>query len=100
MIKYFTKVKRGMVSDIKDIPFSKLHRVNGPAIEGPNGLREWWINGELLKTNNKPIEWFDGRKRRRVEKKNTNTKEISIWIKENNINLNKKVHQVLFKLRF
>ena len=26
----------------------KLHRENGPAIEGVNGYRAWWVNGKEL----------------------------------------------------
>lgn len=27
----------------------RLHRTDGPAWEGINGTREWWVNGEELK---------------------------------------------------
>lgn len=33
----------------------KFHREDGPAIEGANGDKEWWINGRILTKE----EWFD-----------------------------------------
>lgn len=26
----------------------QLHRDDGPAVEYPNGTKEWWLNGEQL----------------------------------------------------
>jgi len=28
--------------------YGLLHRENGPAVEGFDGTREWWLNGEKL----------------------------------------------------
>ena len=42
----------------------KYHRLNDkPAVEYPNGGKEWWINGKLHRENDKPaVEWNDGGK--------------------------------------
>ena len=40
----------------------KLHRTNGPAAEWANGSKEWHINGELHRTDGPAVEWADGSK--------------------------------------
>jgi len=40
----------------------KLHRINGPAIESPNGRKEWFQNDKLHRINGPSIELPDGRK--------------------------------------
>ena len=40
----------------------KLHRADGPAVEGANGRKEWYINDELHRTDGPAIEYADGRK--------------------------------------
>ena len=37
----------------------KLHRTDGPAVEEPNGFKEWWLNGERVdfrKTKNPAVK--------------------------------------------
>ena len=38
----------------------KLHRVDGPAVEGPDGSREWWLNGEKHRVDGPAIVCADG----------------------------------------
>ena len=40
----------------------KLHRIDGPAIEGANGYKSWFQNGERHRTDGPAIEWADGHK--------------------------------------
>jgi len=40
----------------------KLHREDGPAIEGANGDKEWCLNGELHREDGPAIEYADGDK--------------------------------------
>ena len=39
-----------------------LHRTDGPAYEGADGLKEWWLNGNLHRTDGPATEWADGLK--------------------------------------
>ena len=40
----------------------QLHRIDGPAIEYPNGNKEWWQNGQRHRTDGPAIEWDSGDK--------------------------------------
>jgi len=35
----------------------KLHRTYGPAIEGSNGHKEWWVDGKRHLSDGPAIEW-------------------------------------------
>lgn len=37
-----------------------LHRTDGPAIEGADGHREWWLNGQYHRTDGPAVEWANG----------------------------------------
>ena len=76
-IIYYTKKRKGYASSFYELPFSLLHRLDGPAVIWPNGSKEYWINNKEL-----------------------NRKEVESWIKDNNINLKTKEHQALFMLKF
>ena len=39
-----------------------LHREDGPAFEGYDGIKEWRIDGKLHREDGAAIGWFDGRK--------------------------------------
>jgi len=41
---------------------NKLHRVDGPAIEGANGTKFWCLDGKLHRTNGPAVEYADGSK--------------------------------------
>jgi len=112
------KLKNGGV-----IPFSNLHNEHGPAIIKSGGSKEWWVNdkrhredGPAVISNNNDkfwykhgkrhrldgpaIIWNNGYKGRYINGKKLNTNEVETWIKNNNINLKTKLHQVLFMLKF
>ena len=40
----------------------ELHRTDGPAIERASGTKEWWLDGKLHRTDGPAIEWADGSK--------------------------------------
>ena len=39
-----------------------FHRLDGPAIEGSSGYKEWWQNGKLHRTDGPAIEFLNGRR--------------------------------------
>src|ERR1035437_9596517 len=39
----------------------QLHREDGPALEWPNGRREWWLNGQRHRKDGPALEGADGR---------------------------------------
>jgi hypothetical protein len=38
-----------------------LHREDGPAVEYPDGGKTWWINGKPHRENGPAIEWYGSR---------------------------------------
>jgi hypothetical protein len=44
------------------LPSGKLHREDGPAYEGIDGLKSWWINGKRHREDGPAIEWGSGHK--------------------------------------
>lgn len=40
----------------------QLHRIGGPAVEGPTGDKQWYINGKLHRENGPAVEWAAGDK--------------------------------------
>jgi len=71
----------------------------GPAIiwEGNEG---WYKNGKQHRLDGPAVFWKDGSKEYWTSGKYINTEEVEALIKENNIKLKNKKHQMLFKLRF
>ena len=78
----------------------KRHRVDGPAIIWHNGTKEWYINGKLHRLDGPAVEWINGERKYWINGKIIETLEVETWIKENNINLKTKQHQVLFMVKF
>lgn len=39
-----------------------LHRDDGPAVEHPDGSKEWWVHGKRHREGGPAIEWSDGSK--------------------------------------
>ena len=37
-----------------------LHRIDGPAVEGTDGRKEWWVNGKYHRIGGPAVEWADG----------------------------------------
>ena len=46
----------------KDKAMTILHREDGPAFEGYNGDKEWWIDGKRHREDGPAVEWRDGDK--------------------------------------
>ena len=46
----------------KDKEMTILHREDGPAYEGVNGVKEWYLNNELHREDGPAIEWPNGTK--------------------------------------
>ena len=40
----------------------KLHRVDGPAVEGADGTKQWWLNGKRHRVDGPAIEFANGAK--------------------------------------
>jgi len=100
MITYYTKEGKLTCADIYHIPFNRLHRLDGPAIEYSNGTKEWFQCGKCHRTDGPAVIWSDGDEEWWVNDKELNTNEVEAWINNNNIDLETKKHQVLFMLRF
>ena len=41
----------------------KLHRVDGPAVEGADGTKQWFVDGKRHRVDGPAVEWEDGPKR-------------------------------------
>ena len=80
----------------------KLHRIDGPAVIYPNpsNRKEWWVDGKLHRLDGPAIIGSSGKKEWYVNGKILNKNEVETWINENNINLKTKEHQALFMLMF
>jgi len=39
-----------------------LHRTDGPAVESSDGLKQWWLNGKIHRTDGPAVEYSDGTK--------------------------------------
>jgi hypothetical protein len=46
----------------KDKAMTILHREDGPAVEGYDGDKAWYINGKRHREDGPAIEWWDGSK--------------------------------------
>jgi hypothetical protein len=46
----------------KNIEMKILHREDGPAFEGWNGSKSWYLNGKRHREDGPAIEWNDGSK--------------------------------------
>jgi hypothetical protein len=70
-LKLFTVGKNGYgVFHLKD---GKPHRTDGPAYEGVDGGKVWWVNGKLHRTDGPACEWTDGKKEWHVDGKRHRT---------------------------
>ena len=61
-MKNYNKKEIDKYGDIRYYLNKKLHRIDGPAIEYPNGTRVWCINGILHRDNGPAIEYSNGYK--------------------------------------
>jgi len=62
MFIYYTKEGKLTCIYYGDISFSKLHRLDGPAVEWFDGSKEWWINGKRHRLDGPAIEYSNGSK--------------------------------------
>jgi hypothetical protein len=46
----------------KDKEMTILHREDGPAVEGFNGSKAWYLNGKLHREDGPAVEWTNGDK--------------------------------------
>ena len=61
MKKYYVIVNdRGYVYWYKDAKCTVLHRENGPAVEAPDGRKEWFINGQRHREDGPAFIWDAG----------------------------------------
>jgi len=123
MIIYYVKEGKSTCTYINDVPFNKLHRLDGPAMTYPNGIKEWWLDGKrhrlggpaiiypsgikkwykegkLHRLDGAAVIWFDEEEEWWINDKELDTQDVEDWIKNNNINLKTKAHQVLFMVMF
>lgn len=54
----------------------KLHRKDGPAFEHPNGRKEWWRNGKLHRTDGPAVETATGNKEYWLNDKKVTEQEV------------------------
>jgi len=122
MITYYTKEGKFKVGKTEAVPFSSLHRLNGPAFiskhikiwykngkyhreNGPAIVwkdvdEEWRANGKKHRLDGPAVTWDNGKKEYWISGIRLDTKEVEVWIRNNNINLKTEVGQILFMLRF
>ena len=78
----------------------KRHRLNGPAATWSDSSKEWYSNGERHRLDGPAVMWYNGNKEWWIKNKYLDSLAVETWFKENNIDLKKRKHQVLFMLRF
>ena len=124
MIIFFVKEGELTCNYISDVPFNKLHRLDGPAIitllkkewrqngklhridgpaviyPNPSNRKEWWVDGKLHRFGGPAIIGSSGKKEWYINGGKLNTNQVETWIKNNNIDLKTKEHQALFMLKF
>jgi hypothetical protein len=52
----------GTKTYFKDKAMTMLHREDGPAVEGYDGYKAWYINGKRHREDGPAVEWNDGSK--------------------------------------
>ena len=64
MIIYWTKKGRFEIEGHPgvELPWNELHREDGPAFEGADGTKSWWLNGKRHRTDGPAFEWANGSK--------------------------------------
>jgi len=68
-IKKTTAIEDGVKYDVRDYKYvkkwflnTKLHRVNGPAMEYKDGNKVWFVNNMMHRTDGPALEHVDGSK--------------------------------------
>ena len=78
----------------------KRHRADGPAIEFVSGTKAWWVDNRLHRLDCPAFEGADGTKEWWLNGKQLPTEEVEDWLEENNINLKTESGQMALKLRW
>ena len=78
----------------------KRHRSDGPAIEFVSGTKAWWVDNRLHRLDCPAFEGADGTKEWWLNGKQLPTEEVEDWLEENNINLKTESGQMALKLRW
>jgi hypothetical protein len=63
---------------------NKLHRLDGPAIEWPDGSKVWLVDGKRHRTDGPAIEYADGHKKWYVDGKQLTEKQWKAAVNKNN----------------
>ena len=58
--QYITINEDGTKFYYKDRQMTMLHREDGPAVEGYNGYKAWYINGKRHREDGPAVEWSNG----------------------------------------
>jgi len=100
MYIYYTKEGKFETEQVDDILWKKCHKLDGPAVICSDGHKEWMLNGKHHRLDGPAVITLNGEVGYFIDDKLLDTKEVETWIKDNNIDLKTKQHQVLFMLRF
>ncbi len=74
-----------------------IHRTDGPAMIYPDGMNEWWQDGERHRTDGPAVIYPDGSMGWYIRGKEI-TEEVRKWIKKNNIDITTSSGKIRFKL--
>ena len=55
----------------------KRHRLDGPALEWADGTKEWWVDGKRHREDGPAVEWADGTKEWFVDGKRLTEEEFN-----------------------
>ena len=78
-----------------------IHREDGPAVITPAGCKMWWVNNKRHRLDGPAVEFtaFD-EEEWWINNKFLGGKEISKWIRENNVDLQTEEGQMALILRW
>jgi len=78
----------------------KEHRLDGPSFECPDGTKCWCVDGKRHRLDGPAYEWPDGSKEWWIDDKELDTDEVETWLEDNKVNLSEPEGQMAFKLRW
>ena len=77
----------------------QLHRIDGPAIEYPNGSKYWYVNGKCHRIDGPAVELVDGSKNWYISNVKLTEEEFDYWVKNNGTDWNNEL-ETLLKLSY
>ena len=77
-----------------------FHRLDGPAVEGADGSKEWFVDGKVHRLDGPAVEFASGTKAWWINDKELSTEEVEDWLEENDVDLTTEAGQMAFKLRW